>query len=57
MKFKTSFLTACLVCTKARRTPFPVREYSLINKKAFMSERIIVVVHTISIQRRTVFAC
>ena len=57
MKFKTSFFTACLVCTKARRTPFPVREYSLINKKAFMSERIIVVVLTISIQRRTVFAC
>lgn len=28
MKFKTSFFTACLVCTKARRTPFPVREYS-----------------------------
>lgn len=35
MKFKTSFFTACLVCTKARRTPFPVREYSLINKSIY----------------------
>ena len=34
MKFKTSFFTACLVLYKSTaRTPFPVREYSLINKK------------------------
>lgn len=34
MKFKTSFSSQPdLFCIKARRTPFPVREYSLINKK------------------------
>ena len=33
MKFKTSFFTACLVLYKSTATPFPVREYSLTNKK------------------------
>lgn|GEM_PF-6824518 len=34
MKFKTSFFTACLVLYKSTaHTPFPVRKYSLTNKK------------------------
>lgn len=35
MKFKTSFFTACLVLYKSTATPYPVREYSLINKSIY----------------------